>query len=443
MKLKRSTVLAMLATLPIAAAVSGQAADVKETPETKPAKEQVPPAPGSGDVQVKEIKKGSPIALVVLDKNCPSLVQPYKLTDNVASVAAFTVKDTLKSTGDRITDMIRGKPAAAPTGGDISASARLAAKQLNWLPMKAEVLYGERAHSTETGLLARDSKMGKLYYPIADKMLQDILSQVKEPHEYQFKLFILTNDTRNAVARPGGFLYIDKGLLDKPEYHPKAYFALSHEIAHVLQRHETKELQSMVVDSFKARDEMVKVMTTVKDDPAAILAHVKVGKDIYIRHHVDQELQSDSCATRLLSRVYPDRQELADSLNAFIKDLQPPEPAQPQAQPKSDVEKLAQAAHDVVSSPADRHPNTQERTQNLQAMYAEVTGESATAATGKEPQPGQPSTSQPANDTASSSHAGGAAETPKAADGKPAEGSQSLGARFKRLLTKPREPDPK
>lgn len=60
--------------------------------------------------------------------------------------------------------------------------------------MTAEVMYGERSHKEETNILARDHKLGKKYYPIADKMLGEILSKVDQKHEYGFKLFILKND---------------------------------------------------------------------------------------------------------------------------------------------------------------------------------------------------------------------------------------------------------
>ncbi len=62
----------------------------------------------------------------------------------------------------------------------------------------------------------------------------------------------------------------------------KARFALAHEVAHVLQRHETKELQGMIVDSFTAKDEMQKAILNAKKDPDGLLRNVKVGKDIYV-----------------------------------------------------------------------------------------------------------------------------------------------------------------
>ncbi|NJO13093.1 MAG: M48 family metalloprotease [Gammaproteobacteria bacterium] len=272
------------------------------------------------------------------------------------------------------------KPDAEP----LSDEARLDAKRMNWLPMRTEVLYGERAHAAETNLLERDSKLGGKHYPAADALLAKLLAQVTGQHDYSFQLFILKNASRNAVARPGGFLYLDQGLIDDPIQLPKAHFALAHEIAHVLQRHETRELQGMIVDSFSTRDEMQKAIANVRTDPAAVLANVKVGKDIYARHHADQELQADSCAARLLARVYNEPRELAHALDAFLKDLPAPEAqSAPAAAPNSSAPpmdsktatqaaELAALTHEIVASPAARHPTTQERTDNLKAIYAEI-----------------------------------------------------------------------
>jgi hypothetical protein len=337
-----------------------------------PAKAQATTGDASVEVRPKEITRVAPMASVVLEKNCPDIVQPYRLSDNLASVAVFGMKSWLDYFGTAIERGLGTKSAAAAQGKDILASAKLAAKQLNWLPMSAEKLYGERAHRTETNVLPRESKLGKKYYPVADRMLQEILTRIDQPHEYEFQLFILKSSGRNAAARPGGYLYVDQGLIDDPAQHPKAYFALAHEVAHVLQRHETKELQSMVIDSIKLKDDLVTTLSRVKGEPGVILNHVKVGKNLFTRHHIDQELQSDSCAAKLLSRALADRRQLTDAVNAFLRDLGKPEPTRPAPAPQSDAERLARTVHDVVDTPIRRHPNSQEREHNLRAILDEI-----------------------------------------------------------------------
>lgn len=363
-----------------------------DSPSRAMADETPAAAPATDGVRIKQIGKTSAVALMVLDKNCPEMVQPYKLTDNAASLAVFTAKENVGDLAKRLTEMLKRRstaPAAAATA-KISQDTRNAAKQLNWLPMEVETMYGDRSHQAETNVLPRESKLGQKYYPIADGILSEILGQLSEPHDYAFKLFVLKNSSRNAVARPGGYLYIDQGLLESPELLPKAYFALAHEIAHVLQRHETRALQNMVVDSFTAKDELTRAVTTARSDPAAVLSRVKVGKNVYARHYSDQELQADSCAARLLARVYPQREELAGVLDAFLRDLAPNEaqasaPAggprtAATAAPVAAAERAVSDAQDIVTTPAARHPTTQERIQNLRAMCTEVTSSAQSSA---------------------------------------------------------------
>jgi Zn-dependent protease with chaperone function len=316
---------------------------------------------GSSDVRIKEIKGGGRKASVVLDQHCPQIVQPYTLSDNTASVVNYAIQQVRNFF-------------AKPGELDLLASVKIAAKQLNWLPMRAEVLYGEKMHAEETDILERDSKPGRQYYPVADKMMAEVLEAVGEPHDYDFKLFILKKNTRNAVARPGGYIYLDQGLVDNPAQRSKAYFALAHEVSHVLERHETKELQSMIIDSIQTRSEIGRILSGVRGDPTVILSYLKMQKDLFTKHHVDQELQSDSCAARVLSRVFPEPKQLAASLAAFLKDLPNATAETIKPPPQTYVEKLAATATGIVNDPISRHPTTQQREDNLRQIHHDIIG---------------------------------------------------------------------
>jgi hypothetical protein len=336
------------------------------------------PSVDDGGVRVKTITRVSRYASVVLDRDCPDLVQPYKFSDNVASLTAIAAKEGASAVGKGLANLFSGSP-NAKWGSMVLTSTKLAAKQLNWLPMSLEVMIGEHLHQDETNVLGRETSPGRRHYPLGDKMMQDILSTVTEPHEYEFKLFILKNSSHNAIARPGGFIYLDQGLLEEPTLRPKAYFALSHELAHVLQRHETKELQSALIDSVSSVEDLIKMIRNAKANPSAVVAQVKLRKDLFTRHHIDQELQSDSCGTRVLGRYFPSPQELADSLNGFLRDLPPAGPSPPTVAPRDEVEKLSATVHDIVDSPVKRHPTSQERYDNLRRIYDELVKTAATS----------------------------------------------------------------
>lgn len=329
-----------------------------------PAKEQ------RDDVRVREITKVAPVGSVVLDKQCADMVASYKLTENLLSLGLFTVKTGVHAV---VSNVMRGQ-GLKTVKDDLFVAAKLGAKQFNWLPMPAEVLYGEHLHEdVQADVLPRDDPGAPEHYAIADAMLQEILSKITEPHEYEFKLFILKDSGHNAVARPGGFIYVDRGLIQDRALHAKAYFALSHEVSHVLQRHETKDLQSTIVDSIPSREDLIKLIADLSRNPRAILAHVKLRKDLFTRHFIDQELQADSCGARMLSRALPEPGRLAGALRAFIKDLALPERTPPRPQPKTDAEKLAASAQEIVDTPVKRHPTSEERVRNLNVIYDEIT----------------------------------------------------------------------
>lgn len=142
------------------------------------------------------------------------LVKPFQLTDNFTELGKYTIKE-------QFTEWFRklGIPMGRAQKGrfDDWASIKSAAKQLNWLPTPAEIRYGEESHKEETNIRSRGHKLGKKYYPFADEMLKRILASVGQETDYAFQLFILKNSNNdgggNAVARPGGFLYIDEGLI--------------------------------------------------------------------------------------------------------------------------------------------------------------------------------------------------------------------------------------
>lgn len=158
-----------------------------------------------GPQHIKDIDSLPPRALVVLDRHCSELVQPYRLTDNFASLSVFGMTEGLKAVPGQLSKLLGGSGSQAAASSDkLGDSAKLAAKQLNWMPMSAEVMYAEREHrARQNELVARDSKQGRKYYPTADKMLSDILASIHEPYDYQFKLFIVGTDEHNALALPG------------------------------------------------------------------------------------------------------------------------------------------------------------------------------------------------------------------------------------------------
>jgi hypothetical protein len=130
----------------------------------------------------------------------------------------------------------------------------------------------------------------------------------------------------------------------------------------------------MVIDSISSKKDLINVVSNARGNPSIIMEHVKVGKNLFTRHHIDQELQSDVCAVKLLDRTFMDDQKLTNFIQVFLRDLPAPEPEKRASAPMTDVERLAASVHEIVHTPIQRHPTSTERAGNLNAIYSEVKG---------------------------------------------------------------------
>lgn len=311
------------------------------------------------------------------DKSCAILVVPQDPKATLSNVVVDTGKNTWDKAKRGMLGILSGTQQNLEVEAgkkELSDQYRAGLKRGVWLPMSTEVEFGRRSHELIVDtILDRDSKLGQQLYPLADALLDEIERGIDKPHDYEFKLFIREESTFNAMALPGGFLYLDAGLLKEAAQHDKARFALAHEVGHVLQRHETRELQGLIVDSYDDGKELQKAVAKSSkgtEQAQALLKNVKISKDSYVRHTEALELQADACSVRLIFNAYPGGKELSASTTAFISSLKTAESQKPQPTSQSTVE-LGAAVRELVSF-KERHPNFPERIANLNAVQVSV-----------------------------------------------------------------------
>jgi len=255
-------------------------------------------------------------ALSVEDSLCQQLVAPFELTSNF-DFLMDTVKDTVSSPW---TFFGQGENKKAGDVIDLK-QARDNAKKANWMPVTMEKAYGESLHEAklELGarLLDRDSKRSQVraQYEKADALLENTLSTLPADLPYQFKLLLVDDREPNAEALPGGFLYVNTGVLDT-DY---AELVMGHEIAHVLQRHTTRELQAQLVDSVTTVDELRGLIKDGGKPSVDWAGEVLRLRGAFAQYSQNQELQSDACAVRIAAVPSTD---LQPAIAAYIVGLE-------------------------------------------------------------------------------------------------------------------------
>ncbi|MFA5311531.1 MAG: Maf family nucleotide pyrophosphatase [Candidatus Omnitrophota bacterium] len=84
--------------------------------------------------------------------------------------------------------------------------------------------------------------------PLMQKRVQDIgkkISAVSDRKDIDYYFSVLDEDEINAFALPGGYIYINRGLVDKAENDDELACVLAHEVGHIVARHSIKKLQAL------------------------------------------------------------------------------------------------------------------------------------------------------------------------------------------------------
>ncbi len=74
--------------------------------------------------------------------------------------------------------------------------------------------------------------------------LGDSLASVADTRDLEWHFFLVDSKEINAFAVPGGYIYVNRGLVEKMKTMNELAAAVGHEIAHVTQRHSVKQMAS-------------------------------------------------------------------------------------------------------------------------------------------------------------------------------------------------------
>ncbi len=83
---------------------------------------------------------------------------------------------------------------------------------------------------------------------LQQKRLEDIgkkIAAVSDRQEIDYHFRVLDDPEVNAVSLPGGYVYVNSGLLDKLANDDELACVLAHEIGHIVARHSIKKLQAL------------------------------------------------------------------------------------------------------------------------------------------------------------------------------------------------------
>ncbi len=119
--------------------------------------------------------------------------------------------------------------------------------------------------------------------------------------DIQYTFYLVNTDELNAFAIPGGYVYINRGVVEKSSNLSELAGVVAHEIGHVEERHSVKLMEQAQATQVGAT--VASVLLGVEPNSVAGAA-INVGAQAYLAHHSrEDENQADSVAVVLLPRA--------------------------------------------------------------------------------------------------------------------------------------------
>lgn len=138
--------------------------------------------------------------------------------------------------------------------------------------------------------------------------------------DLDWHFYVVNTKQVNAFALPGGYVYVNRGLIEDADRLDELAGTLGHEIGHVIERHSVKDMQTQQKTNVGLA--VVCTLTSICHSGLAQAA-VQVGGTAYFaRHSRVDELQADSEAVVNVTRAGYDPHGVPDLFEALLRQRQ-------------------------------------------------------------------------------------------------------------------------
>jgi predicted Zn-dependent protease len=138
--------------------------------------------------------------------------------------------------------------------------------------------------------------------------------------DLDWHFYVVNSDQVNAFALPGGYVYVNRGLIEDAERLDQLAGTLGHEIGHVVERHSVKDIQTQQKTNLGLA--VVCTLTSICHSGLAQAAVQVGGTALMARHSRLEELQADSEAVVNLARAGYDPRGVPELFEILLRERQ-------------------------------------------------------------------------------------------------------------------------
>ena len=122
-------------------------------------------------------------------------------------------------------------------------------------------------------------------------VLGDSISKLADDRQLEWSFYIVDSKEVNAFAIPGGFIYVNRGLIERVDKLDQLAGVLGHEIGHVVKRHSVKQMEQAQKANIGVT--LACVLTKVCESQAAQAGIQVAGTALFAKFSRDDEIEAD------------------------------------------------------------------------------------------------------------------------------------------------------
>ncbi len=151
-------------------------------------------------------------------------------------------------------------------------------------------------------------------------VLGDSIARLADDRNLQWRFYVVDSREVNAFAVPGGFIYINRGLIERASTMSMLAGVLGHEIAHVTQRHSIEQMQR--AQRANVGVVLACVLTSICEGQAGQAAIQVGGAAYFARHSREAENEADAHAVRYVTRAGISPQGIPQMFRVLLEERQ-------------------------------------------------------------------------------------------------------------------------
>lgn len=133
-------------------------------------------------------------------------------------------------------------------------------------------------------------------------VLGDSIARVADDRNLQWHFYVVDQMEINAFAVPGGYIYVNRGLIEKAQNMSQLAGVMGHEIGHVVKRHSVKQMQK--ADQANVGATAVCIFAPSFCNSGLGSAAIQVGGSaLFAKFSRDDEAQADEVGVQYTTRA--------------------------------------------------------------------------------------------------------------------------------------------